>query len=784
MGGHGDLALAADAIDGGWSGTGNDAHHLVEAHGTELRRGHGHLGQTLDAAAELLLGADHDVVLVFAGVEGGGRLAGDQGVERHFDVHHADAEIGGARAIDLQAHFRLAAAQRGIGVHQAGVKSHLGEQRLGILGELLQVRPLDEVLDFRIALVAAHGADQFHAGVNLRWVLLHQYARALHELLLGNLALVDIGQLDVDDGAVDALIGASAGGHQGVRHTGQLADILRDLLRQVGGGGDRRSLRSAYEDVVLRLIVLRQEVLADEHKQRSNREDDAHARGHHDTAVRHAPGEHAGVPEIEVFEDERILGRVLGAAGCWPGVLRRLDEAGAEHRGKREGDEQRNRDGKGGGEAERAHEAAHDAAHESHRQEHRKQAQGGGHDGEADFLGALNGRLERRHMFFLDETVDIFEHDNGVVNHDTDHQGQGQHGDLVEGEPHGGHQGESGHDGSGNGNGGDQGGAYVGQEEEDDDGREEAALDQVLLDLIHGGLDKDGLIADHLRPDIRRQRSGNLLEPLFDRLGGGNRIHAALFGYDQGYRRDTIEAGGGPRFLIAVFRPADIRHLHHVAVARGHGDLVELRGVENASGGAYGKLAGAVVQIAARQCQILGAQGVEHVVDGEGAGTQAVRIHLHMDLAARAAHDGDLADAGSVFQLLFDLLVGDQGDVSQGTPGGDGNLQNGRGIGIEFLNHRLLSGLRQLRHDEVDLVLHFLGGHVAVLGQLELNDDQRLAFGRGGAHLVHLADGVDRVLHLLGDFGFDLLGRSAGVGDDHQDGGDIALGKRSTPSVK
>ena len=199
---------------------------------------------------------------------------------------------------------------------------------------------------------------------------------------------------------------------------------------------------------------------------------------------------------------------------------------------------------------------------------------------------------------------------------------------------------------------------------------------------------------------------------------------------------------------------------------------------DDAAGGAHGEFAGAGVQVAAGQFQVLRAQGVEDVVDGEAVGAQAVGIDIHVDLAARAADDGDLADAPGVFQLLLDLLVGDQGDVAQRALGGDGDLQNRRGVGIELLHDRLLGGLRQLRHDQVDLVLDFLRGDVAVLGELELNGDQRLAFGRDGAHLVHLADGVDRVLHLLGDFGFDLLGRSAGVGDDHDDGGDIDLGKQ------
>ena len=232
VGGHRHLALAADAIDRRGSGAGHDAHHLIQTDGAQLGGGHGHLGEAFGAAAELFLGAHDHVVLIVAGIEGGGLLSGHQGIERHLDIHHADAEIGGARAVDFQADFRLAGAQRGVGIHQCGVGPHFGEQRLGIGGELLQVGTLDEVLDFGVALIAADRADQFDAGVDLRGILLHQLAGALHELLLRDGALIDIGQLDVDGGVVDALIGAAARRHQRVRHAGQAADLLCDALGQ------------------------------------------------------------------------------------------------------------------------------------------------------------------------------------------------------------------------------------------------------------------------------------------------------------------------------------------------------------------------------------------------------------------------------------------------------------------------------------------------------------------------------------------------------------------------
>ena len=74
-----------------------------------------------------------------------------------LDIEDGNAEIGGARAVDLQPDFRLAAAQRGVGVGERRDRLHLREQRVGVLAELLQVGALDEVLDVGVALVAADG---------------------------------------------------------------------------------------------------------------------------------------------------------------------------------------------------------------------------------------------------------------------------------------------------------------------------------------------------------------------------------------------------------------------------------------------------------------------------------------------------------------------------------------------------------------------------------------------------------------------------------------------------
>ena len=56
----------------------------------------------------------------------------------------------------------------------------------------------------------------------------------------------------------------------------------------------------------------------------------------------------------------------------------------------------------------------------------------GGHDGESDFLGAFDGRVHGGHALLFHVAVNVFEHNDGVVDDDADHQRQGQHGDLVQ----------------------------------------------------------------------------------------------------------------------------------------------------------------------------------------------------------------------------------------------------------------------------------------------------------------------------------------------------------------
>ena len=86
--------------------------------------------------------------------------------------------------------------------------------------------------------------------------------------------------------------------------------------------------------------------------------------------------------------------------------------------------------------------------------------------------------------------------------------------------------------------------------------------------------------------------------------------------------------------------------------------------------------------------------------------------------------------------------------------------------------------------DGVDVVAHLLRGDVDVLLEAEGDEDLRDALGRDRAQLVDAADGVDRLLDLVGDLGLDLLGRGAVEPRGDHDDGEVDLGEPSSPSLK
>ena len=124
-----------------------------------------------------------------------------------------------------------------------------------------------------------------------------------------------------------------------------------------------------------------------------------------------------------------------------------------------------NEHGDGDGQAELLEVLPGDAAHEADRREHGDDGERDGDDREADLVGGLErgavGRFAHPHV--ADDVLDL---DDGVVDQDAGDEGDGEQADEVEREAHRVHRPEGRDDRQRQGDGGDQRGAPVAQEDE------------------------------------------------------------------------------------------------------------------------------------------------------------------------------------------------------------------------------------------------------------------------------------------------------------------------------
>ena len=194
------------------------------------------------------------------------------------------------------------------------------------------------------------------------------------------------------------------------------AHDLRAALERGAGRRLRHHLELAHVVVdheVQPGVLLEQIEAADEDAARSTSE--ARRRGGGGTS-RGA----ALVAQLEPVVEPAGLGRPAPAdlaRARRPALCERIRAASIGREG--EGDEQRDHDGEGGGEAEGVPELADEPAHERHGQEDHHERERGRRHGERDLLGALDGRLERGPPLLLRVPEDVLEHDDRVVDDDA-----------------------------------------------------------------------------------------------------------------------------------------------------------------------------------------------------------------------------------------------------------------------------------------------------------------------------------------------------------------------------
>ncbi len=186
-----------------------------------------------------------------------------------------------------------------------------------------------------------------------------------------------------------------------------------------------------------------------------------------------------------------------------------LQKLRAEHRSEREAHQQGDHDGHGHGPTEGVDVAPGIAIHKGNREENDDQRKRGGHDSKADFASAFNGGAHAVRAFFFHITKNVFENDDGVVNHDAHGEGKREQRHVVERKVHVPHQGEA-------------------DEQQHDDAGQQAAENQMLEERVDGGLDERSDVLHHLKLHARGHLQAQGFNASLHFIRHAHRIRARL----------------------------------------------------------------------------------------------------------------------------------------------------------------------------------------------------------------------------------------------------------------
>ncbi len=202
-------------------------------------------------------------------------------------------------------------------------------------------------------------------------------------------------------------------------------------------------------------------------------------------------------------------------------------------------------------------------------------------------------------------------------------------------------------------------------------------------------------------------------------------------------------------------------------------DLADLLGLGELALGAHHVAPLALVDVAGGHRDVGGAQGVDHVGDGQAVARHALRIDDHLQLALAAAIDVDIGHAADPFQPVLDgvldeVPIGVDRPVvaffpGQDEPGDRAVLGGRRGQGR-------LVGLVRVAVDAVQPVRDQQQRAIHVLADLELERDLGRTVAGAREHPLDALQATQHVFLLVEDLALDLDRCCARpLGRDHDD---------------
>ena len=380
--------------------------------------------------------------------------------------------------------------------------------------------------------------------------------------------------------------------------------------------------------------------------------------------------------------------------------------------------------------------------------------------------------------FLLDVANDIFQHHDGVIDHDAHGKRQRQQGHIVQGEIHHAEQGEGGDDRSRDCYRRDDHGAHIADKQHHHEARQQAAKQKMFLERCNGSFDECGVIANDLNGDSRRQRALELGDLGFGGVNHLQRVGAGLpadIEHHGFFAADHVPGGG---IGEAVFDAPHVADANGRVVDIGDDDVVEKIGGFDAAERAHAHLRRAAPDGAAGHFHVLIANGVFELSDGDAVSVQLLGIAENANLPDASAGEIDLADAVDGFQRSFDLLIGDLGGFAQIGAAGDQQGKHGVGVRIVFGDRRRQNRRRQQANGRCHFFADVLRGAFGIAFENEFAGQGGDALVRLRRKFVETADRAHRLFEGKDDLTAHLFRGRARKIDRHRDRGRISLGEK------
>ncbi len=214
---------------------------------------------------------------------------------------------------------------------------------------------------------------------------------------------------------------------------------------------------------------------------------------------------------VEPAEETRV------SAWCSP-LRDRLQHRRAQRRREHDRDQHRQRHRRDDGRRELPIDDAGRAGHEGHRHEHRRQHQADADQRAGDLVHRLARRFERRQALLAHQALDVLDHDDGVVDQQADRQHHREHRQHVDREAERGEHAERAEQHHRHGDGRDQRGAEVLQEQVHHQEHQHDRLEQRRHDTLDRHPHERRRVERHDRLQAGRKERPQLVQRPLDAL--------------------------------------------------------------------------------------------------------------------------------------------------------------------------------------------------------------------------------------------------------------------------